>query len=54
MQHYIPIKYFGGELKFKNQQQRDVYVKQYCAQNNIKLIEIKYNENVGEVLDKQL
>ena len=46
-QHYSPIKKFGGELSFNNYQiPRDNYIKQYCANNNKKLIEIKYNHNI--------
>lgn len=54
MQHYVPIKYFGGELKFKEQQARDDYVRNYCKENNIKLIEIKYNDNVHSILEQCL
>lgn len=53
-QHYVPVKYFGGELTFKNQVGRDEYVKNYCKTNNIKLIVIKYNENVTERLRNEL
>ena len=54
MQHYIPIKHFGGELKFYEQIQRDDYVRNYCKENNIKLIEIKYNDNVASKLRQLL
>lgn len=54
MQHYIPIKHFGGELKFYEQVQRDSYVRNYCKENNIKLIEIKYNDNVASKLRQLL
>ena len=53
-QHYVPIKYFGGEIKFIEQVNRDEYVRNYCKINNIKLIEIKYNENVEECLGHNL
>lgn len=53
-QHYIPIKYFGGELKFREQVARDEYVRNYCKANAIKLIEIKYDENVVECLGNKL
>lgn len=42
-QHYIPIEYFGGELQLQKQKARDTYVKEYSINNNIKLIEIKYD-----------
>lgn len=43
IQHYIPVKYFGGELKFQKQQTRDEYLRTYCREHNIELIEIPYN-----------
>lgn len=52
-QHYKPIKRFGGQLAFDNYQvPRDNYVKQYCNDNNIKLVEIKYNDNIIMELEK--
>lgn len=42
-QHYVPIKYFGGKLAFKSQRKRDNYLRQYCLDNKIKLIELSYN-----------
>ena len=48
-QHYMAIDYFGGEERFKVQQERDYNLRTYCNINNIKLIEIKYTE---DTLDK--
>lgn len=42
IQHYIPIEHFGGELRFDKQKRRDQYVKEYCANNDIKLVEVSY------------
>ena len=42
VQHYEPVKYFGGEKEFKEIQFRDNIKKQWCQENNIKLIEIPY------------
>ena len=53
-QHYIAKERFGGEIEFNRQQKRDEYVKTYCNKNNIKLIEIKYNENINNKLDNEL
>lgn len=50
-QHYEPIDYFGGKEMFNLIQQRDAIKTQYCKDNNIVLIKIKYNENIEEVLD---
>lgn len=42
-QHYIPIDKFGGKLQFTKQITRDKYLRKYCQDNNINLLEIKYN-----------
>lgn len=47
IQHYVPVEHFGGELQFQKQLQRDNYVRNYCQDNNIKLIEIKYTDNIN-------
>jgi len=49
-QHYIPINFFGGEKAFKGQQKRDKIKREYCLNNNISLLEIKYNEDINEKL----
>jgi len=46
IQHYKPVKYFGGVTTFEEQQKRDKIKKNYCDKNHIKLLIIKYNENV--------
>lgn len=53
-QHYRPIEWFGGEDQFKKQQARDEELRQYCEDNNINLIEIKYDEDVWEILNEKL
>lgn len=55
-QHYMPIKCFGGEERFKIQQKRDKIKKEYCKKNNIKLLEIPYTEydNIEKILKKEL
>lgn len=40
--HYIAKEHFGGELKLQQQQHRDNVLRQYCIENNIKLLEIPY------------
>ena len=46
---------FGGQLKFDKQVQRDKYLRKYCKENNINLIEIPYTEkNIKEFLEKRL
>lgn len=43
-QHFEPVEYFGGEISFQKQQERDLLKKQLSEQNNIKLIYINYND----------
>ena len=50
IQHYKAIDYFGGEKRFKEQQKKDIIKKVYCEKNNIRLIIIKYNENVKKIM----
>ena len=54
IQHYVAKEYFGGQLKLEQQQKRDQYVRDYCKNNNINLIEISYEnktkENIKECL----
>lgn len=54
-QHYEPVDIFGGKEHFERQQQNDENKKRICKENNIILIEWKYNENINKiVLDKKL
>lgn len=53
-QHYIPIEYFGGELQFNKQLIRDNNLRLYCKNNKIQLIEIKFDQNIEEVLNCKL
>lgn len=52
IQHYEPIEWFGGEKMFKSQQKRDKIKMEYCKNNKILLVVIKYNENIEEMLLK--
>ena len=50
-QHYVPIEYFGGEIQFQKQLNRDNLLRTYCKANNIQLVEISYNEkNIEKAL----
>ena len=53
-QHYIAKDKFGGEIRFQQQLKRDQFVRDYCKNNQIKLIEIMYNENVNDKLINEL
>lgn len=56
-QHYVPIEYFGGKVTFEAQIKRDNYLRQYCLDNNIRLIELHYGIDfniIKEYLDTYL
>ena len=44
IQHYEPVKYFGGEKSFEEQKKKDSIKREWCKENNIKLIEIPYTD----------
>ena len=47
-QHYKPIKYFGGEKHFEQQQKNDKKKKMLCIENGIRLIEWHYSKEITE------
>lgn len=49
-QHYKPIKYYGGEESFIISQERDRIKKEYCLNNNIGYLVIRYDENIKQSL----
>jgi Zn finger protein HypA/HybF involved in hydrogenase expression len=49
-QHYKPLNNFGGEKSFNKLKKRDGIKNSYCISNNIKLLIIKYDENLENVL----
>lgn len=52
-QHYVPVERFGGLLQLEHQKDRDEFVRNYCKNNNIKLLEIPYSEkdtNIGLII----
>ena len=51
IQHYTPIDFFGGENSFIELKNRDKIKRNFCKENNITLIEIKYDEDVRERLN---
>ena len=55
-QHEKPVKHFGGEEKFKRQQEHDRRKREYAKKHNIKLIEIWYYEvnRIEEILRKEI
>lgn len=54
IQHFVPIDFFGGEVRLKEQILKDSIKTNYCKKENIKLIRIKYSENVFDKLKKEI
>lgn len=56
LQHYQPVAHFGGQEKFTQQKERDNFIRNYCQNNSIKLIEISYTayDNIEEILRKEI
>lgn len=54
IQHFKPIKYFGGDNAFKDQQRRDREKDEYCIKNNIILLRIPYYKfaKIKTLIDK--
>ena len=48
IQHYQPVKEFGGDPQFENQMENDKLKKNYAKRKNIPLIEIPYTCNTYE------
>jgi len=51
-QHFCIIKHFGGEKALMENKIRDNIKNEYCKNNEIKLIRVKYNENIEEKLSE--
>lgn len=54
IQHFKIIEFFDGEEGFKNRQNKDKIKTEYCKNNNIKLIRIKYNDNINDILKRSI
>lgn len=52
IQHFEPVKHFGGEKRFKVRKIRDRIKNKYCKTHGIKLLRIKYDENLTDILNK--
>lgn len=54
IQHYEPVKHFGGEDAFKIRQIKDNIKKEYCNLNNINILVIPYWEydNIENILNR--
>ena len=51
-QHFKPFKYFGGQERLERQQLYDSYKNEYCRNNNITLIRVKYSDNNNTIQNK--
>lgn len=55
LQHYQPVKCFGGDKKFEDQKRKDQIKRNYCSENGIGLLEIRYDcENIAAEICKRL
>ena len=50
--HYEKIDFFGDDESFEGRQRRDNIKREYCKEHGIELMEIRYDEDIHEVLDK--
>lgn len=55
-QHKRPVEYFGGDEKFRKQQEHDKRKREYAANHNIPLLEIWHDEidRIDSILDNYL
>lgn len=54
IQHFKPLEVWGGVEAYKQIKLRDSIKNNYCKNNGIKLIRIRYDQEVEEVLRKEL
>jgi hypothetical protein len=49
-EHFRYVEIWGGEEEFENIKIRDQIKNEYCKNNNIRLIRIKYNDSIDNKL----
>jgi hypothetical protein len=54
IQHYKPVKRFGGESSYKLTVQHDNLKRRFCESKKIKLLIIKYDDNIIDKLNSVL
>ena len=54
IQHFIPIKQFGGEHEFSKTKIKDNIKNQYCINNNINIVRISYKDNILDKLSNSI
>jgi hypothetical protein len=52
IQHYEPVDFFGGVSGFEYRQYLDKIKDEYCIDNNIQLLKIRYDEDVSNFLNE--
>ena len=52
IQHYLPINKWGGEKRLKRIQLCDQIKNEYCYCNNIRLVRIRFDENIEQKLNE--
>ena len=50
MQHFEPVKYWGGNKRLEEVKYRDEVKNKYCLENNIPLYRITYKDNIEKKL----
>jgi len=50
-QHFRSVDIWGGKKEFKNIQKRDRIKNEYCKNNNIRLLRIKYDDSIEEKIN---
>lgn len=48
--HFMPVKGWGGEEKFKKTKENDEIKNRYCERNNIELLRIPYTKTAEEII----
>ncbi len=54
IQHFKPMFIWGGEKAFRKIQERDKIKTNFCIDNDINLLRIKYNENIEKKIENFL
>jgi len=54
IQHFKPVKAFGGEEEFKKTQIKDAIKNDFCLKNEINLLRISYKDDIDYLLSKNL
>lgn len=53
-QHFKEVEFFGGKKGLEKRMKNDSIKDEFCFDNGIKLIRIKFNENVNAILENEI